>query len=126
MKLVTKNFVKTIAAATAVAALAMPLRAVAAVPGETQIHGSITAFNGKYDMHIQDNKGNIDDVILHQGTIINPIGLQLRPGMRVAILGNQQGDTFSANEIDTPYRYVEQAVPVYPYVGWHPWYRRPW
>lgn len=105
----------TLAAAAAVAALTLPTLAGAAVPGETQLRGTITAQPGKYDLHVQERNGNVDDVRLHPGTIINPTGLTLRPGMRVTILGNLQGETFAANEIDTPYHvaYVEPVEPAY-------------
>ena len=40
-------------------------------------------------------------VNMHDGTIINPTGLTLQPGMRVRILGYWNGDgTFEANQID--------------------------
>jgi hypothetical protein len=41
-------------------------------------------------------------VRLHDKTIIFPIGLTLRPGMRVRIVGFNQGNAFTANEIDAP------------------------
>jgi hypothetical protein len=125
MTITPKQLLKALAAATAVAALSIPIAADAAVPGQDQIRGTITAFNGKYDMHVRDNNGNIDDVMLHQGTIINPVGLSLQAGMRVTILGNQQGDTFNANEIDTPYRYVQYEA-VYPYYWGGPYWGPGW
>ncbi len=39
---------------------------------------------------------------LHQGTIINPTGLTLEPGMNVTIDGYADGSNFDAMEIDTP------------------------
>lgn len=40
-------------------------------------------------------------VHLHQGTIINPTGTTLRPGMNVRIVGHPNGDgTFEADRID--------------------------
>jgi len=73
-------------AATAVIA-AIPIAASAAVPGQEQLKGTVTAFNGKYSLHIENTKSkNVDAVQLHQGTIINPTGLTLRPGMKVTIL----------------------------------------
>jgi len=89
----------------AVAAIAaLPLAAFAAVPGQEQLKGTVTAFNGKYSLHVEDTKSkDIDAVQLHQGTIINPTGLTLRPGMKVTVLGTSVGGVLDANEIDTPY-----------------------
>lgn len=89
----------------AVAVAALPLAASAAVPGQEQLKGTVTAFNGKYSLHVEDTKSkDIDAVQLHQGTIINPTGLTLRPGMKVTILGTPSaGGVLDANEIDTPY-----------------------
>ena len=54
---------------------------------------------------------------LHDGTIINPTGLTLAPGMIVGIDGFNSGRVFDANEIDTPYN-VDAGVPIY---AGHPW-----
>ena len=40
-------------------------------------------------------------IFLHQGTVINPTGTTLRPGMRVSISGSPGGrDAINADEID--------------------------
>ncbi|MBV8423909.1 MAG: hypothetical protein JO349_01855 [Candidatus Eremiobacteraeota bacterium] len=40
-------------------------------------------------------------VFMHKGTVINPTGIRLQPGMRVKILGTPSGAyRFNANEID--------------------------
>ncbi len=111
-----KTFVTSLAAIAAAAIIATPIAAQADVPGQSQLQGTITAVTGKYTLHVQEKNGTVDDVMMHQGTIINPIGLTLQPGMHVTIVGDQQGPTFAANEIDTPYRYVVD-VPAYPYYG---------
>jgi hypothetical protein len=129
-----KTIVKPLAAIAAAAMIALPIAANAAVPGQSQLQGTITAINGKYDLHVEQSNGTVDNVMMHQGTIINPTGLTLQPGMKVTIVGDQQGDTFAANEIDTPYHYVVD-VPVYPYGwgwdggwgwGWGPGWNRWW
>ncbi len=103
--------------ALVVAALALPLAAQAAdapsytMPsGDDSVHGVISGFNGKYGLTVRDSHGYIDNVTMHQGTIINPTGLALQPGMQVAILGHAEGDTFAANEIDTPVQ-LQDIVP---------------
>jgi hypothetical protein len=84
---------------------------------DQQIRGRIANFDGGYNLQVRDDKGYIDNVVLHPGTIINPTGLELAPGMVVSILGFNQGPTFAANEIDTPYTYYGGV----PYYGGHPW-----
>jgi hypothetical protein len=82
------------------------------------IHGTVQSVNGQYNISVRDVRGYIDNVTLHQGTIINPTGLTLAPGESVSIVGQAQGGTFVANEIDTPYTSLA-AVPVYPYPGYY-------
>lgn len=110
---------KTLAIALAASFLSASLgsTASASVPGQNQLRGRITAFNGGFDLHVQTRRGEIDDVTLHHGTIINPTGLTLRPGMRVTILGTMNDGSFDANEVDTPYH--EAYVPV-PQIGFAP------
>ena len=81
------------------------------------IHGRIASFYGGYNLTVRDERGYIDNVRMHPGTIINPPGLTLAPGMVVSVLGYNAGSYFSANEIDTPYLFYG-GVPYY--VG-HPW-----
>ena len=85
--------------------------------GEAQIHGRILAFDGAYNVQVRDEKGYVDQVQLHQGTIINPTGLTLAPGMVVSIMGYNAGSFFAANEVDTPYTFSYGS----PYYGGHPW-----
>lgn len=108
-----------------VAALAAPLAAQAAetptyatASDAETIHGRISSFSGKYGLTVRDNRGFVDNVTMHQGTIINPTGYQLQPGMAVTITGYAEGRTFSANEIDTPVQYVDVQ---YPYYGGPAW-----
>ena len=88
--------------------------------GEQSIAGRVISINGTWNISVRDDNGYIDSVELHQGTIINPTGLTLGPGMRVMILGYNAGSVFEANEIDTPYHAVAVPVPVYYGPGW--WY----
>jgi hypothetical protein len=82
-----------------------------------QIHGRILTFDGAYSVQVRDEKGYVDNVQLHQGTIINPTGLTLAPGMVVSIMGYNAGSYFAANEVDTPYTFYSGM----PYYAGHPW-----
>ena len=85
------------------------------------IHGRIYSINSTFNITVTDDNGYMDNVELHQGTVINPTGLTLAPGMEVTIAGYGGGSAFEANEIDTPYAYYgPQPVPVYYGGGW--WY----
>jgi hypothetical protein len=85
--------------------------------GDAQIHGRILTFDGAYTIQVKDEKGYVDNVQMHQGTIINPTGLTLAPGMVVSIMGYNAGSYFAANQIDTPYTFYAG----YPYYSGHPW-----
>ena len=91
---------------------AQPLPSYAQAPpsyasgDEENIHGRIVSFDGRYALQVRDERGFIDHVQLHQGTIINPTGITLEPGMIVSILGYNAGPYLAANEIDTPYTYI--------------------
>jgi hypothetical protein len=86
--------------------------------GEESIHGRILSFDGNHRVQVRDDRGYVDSVTLHDGTVINPTGLRLSAGQSVTILGRANGKTFEANEIDTPYTRAPAAVavPVVPYV----------
>lgn len=130
-----KNTITTAVAATAFAAaagmLATAPAAAQATPsyatGSTDetIRGTIAAVNGPYDITVRDARGFIDNVTLHQGTIINPTGLTLAPGQSVTILGQNTGSALAANEIDTPYQTLS-AVPVYPIYPAYGYYGDPY
>src|ERR1700722_10290898 len=98
----------TILSTAALACTLTPLAASAqdapsyAGGGET-IHGTIVSIHGKYNISVHDARGFVDNVSLHDGTVINPTGLTLAPGEAVTIEGSAAGGTFVANEIDTPY-----------------------
>jgi hypothetical protein len=114
--------------ALAVAGLILPTIASAQdIPSYAQpnrdetIHGRIISVNGTFNISVRDDRGFVDNVELHQGTIINPTGLTLAPGMNVTVIGIANGGEFDANEIDTPYHYAGPAPePIYLGPGW--WY----
>ncbi len=84
------------------------------VSSDETIHGRIRSVDGAFTVLVDDDRGFIDNVRLHGGTIINPTGLSLSPGMTVTVLGVNAGATFDANEIDTPYTYSGPLpTPVY-------------
>jgi hypothetical protein len=102
-----------------------------ATNGEETIHGRINQFDGKYRLEVRDDRGFVDNVELHQGTVINPTGLSLQPGMAVTIVGYNRGHAFAANEIDTPYQSygLARAYSYPPYsigVGFGPVYYNHW
>jgi hypothetical protein len=85
---------------------------------ELQIHGRIATYDGRFDLTVRDERGFIDNVRLRQGTVINPIGITLAPGMVVSILGSNAGAFFAATEVDTPYTFYGGV----PYYYGYPWY----
>jgi hypothetical protein len=92
---------------------------------EDTIHGRIVSVDDPFHISVRDGRGFVDHVTLHQGTIINPTGLTLHPGMTVTVLGVNAGATLAANEIDTPYNYAPAyayAYPAYPvFYGAYPY-----
>ncbi len=107
-----------IALFAAAPAAAQPVPSYASPTSDETIHGTVAAVNGPTNISVRDARGFIDNVNLHQGTIINPTGLTLAPGQSVTILGRAEGNAFSANEIDTPYQTLS-AVPLYPAYGYY-------
>jgi hypothetical protein len=120
----TSILTSILGAMLAVGLLASPLAATAQVPGQQQIQGRVTSYDGHYELHVQQANGEVDAIQLHQGTIINPTGLTLAAGMNVTVVGNPQGNVFAANEIDTPYQMTyAYGAPYYgpywgPYLGY--------
>jgi hypothetical protein len=114
---------KYLLAALAALTLAAPIAAqaqVAPTNAESDVHGRVVGFDGAYSLTVRDERGFIDNVQLHQGTIINPTGLTLAPGMIVSVLGFDAGGYLAANEIDTPYT-VTAGVPYYQGHVWSYW-----
>jgi hypothetical protein len=110
---------------SAAPAAAQPVPSYASGSSDETIHGTVAAVNGRYSITVRDARGFLDNVTLHRGTIINPTGLSLAPGQAVTILGRNEGSTFAANEIDTPYAlYPAYGYYGYPYpYGFGPVYR---
>jgi len=119
-----------LATAAFAGAMAIPFAAQAQVPSyaaaQESIHGKVSGFDGKYDLTVHDARGFDDHVRLHDGTVINPTGLRLAGGMTVTVYGHNDGDHFSATEIDTPYHssyaYGYPGYGPYPYYGAYPYY----
>jgi hypothetical protein len=100
------------AAASAQTKTAVPSTPVTAAPQyalsrEQTVHGVITSINGKYGLTVKVGQADMDSVTMHRGTIINPTGLQLRPGMQVTITGYPDSGSFDVDKIDAPARYFE-------------------
>jgi hypothetical protein len=103
-----KPFTSILAASAFVAALASIASADPTSPPRDQtLHGVITAIQGRYELTVLDDRKDGESVTLHQGTIINPTGLQLRTGMQVTIAGHASRDTFAADKIDASREYFE-------------------
>jgi hypothetical protein len=136
MKNIKKAFtLKLLGAAIATAALITPsivsaqeVSSYADSGANQQIQGTVSSIDGTWNITVDDASGYSDNVALHQGTIINPTGLTLEPGMNVTIDGYPDGSSFDAIEIDTPYQYQGPA-PVAVYYGpgnWYPGYASGW
>jgi hypothetical protein len=106
-------------AALLVAACLLPASAGAETPtyarplpsGDQIVTGIIDDFSGKYGLTLRDDRGYLDNVRLHQGTVIEPTGTQLRAGMHVTLIGHPEGRVFVVDEVDVPQS--EAAPPAY-------------
>jgi len=100
------------------------------------IHGRIVSFDSHFALTVRDDRGYVDNVTLHEGTVINPRGLRLAPGMSVTVVGRPGGSSLLADEIDTryhedgpayyapPYGYYAPGYPFYyPYPCCYDWRR---
>jgi hypothetical protein len=110
---IVMRFLTATAAAALIGVLAPPVLAQTSAPShaalpsyastEETIQGRVLSFDGGYALRVSDERGFVDNVRLHQGTIISPTGLTLAPGMIVTIYGRNAGSVFAANEIDIPF-----------------------
>lgn len=94
---------------------------------EESIRGRIVSV-AEYSLNVRDDRGNLDRITLHDGTVINPSGLKLAAGMAVTIEGYQTGGRFEAIEIDTQYTSYPApgyAPPYPPYAFYGPPYWGP-
>jgi len=78
----------------------VPSYATGASGNEETIQGQIQSIDGQYTIRLEDVRGFVDSVTLHDGTVINPNGTQLAAGQDVTIVGHANGRTFEAVEID--------------------------
>jgi hypothetical protein len=108
---------RLVSSALVVAAVVLPLAALADSQGNatsvgTQtLSGVIDSVDGKFDLTVRDNRGSLDRVTLHRGTIINPTGLQLEPGTTVTIIGHANGGAYDADTIDAPLVAANRSTP---------------
>jgi hypothetical protein len=80
---------------------ASPATAGPAAPSDQEtIHGNIASVDAADSLQVNDDRGFVDSVQLQAGTVINPGGAQLQPGMTVTIAGVARGSVFAANRID--------------------------
>ncbi len=97
-----------------VATLAIPLAASAAMTDNNtstqMVSGVIRSIDGKYGLTVRDNRGSLDSVTLHKGTIINPTGAELRQGLPVTIIGRAGGSSFDADTINAPANAANQSI----------------
>jgi hypothetical protein len=64
-------------------------------------HGKVTYFR-RFDMQVETAPKVYRDVHLHQGTVINPRGATIAPGMTVDVSGSVQSDhSLNADSITT-------------------------
>jgi hypothetical protein len=64
-------------------------------------HGKVTYFR-HFDLQLETAPNVYRDVHLHQGTVINPRGASLTPGMTVDVTGSAQSDhSLNADTITT-------------------------
>ena len=68
-----------------------------------QANGTVSYFK-RYEMQVQVGPNAYRDVHLHQGTVINPRGASIQPGLRVSVGGDAQPDgSLNANVITIQY-----------------------
>ncbi|HTJ26327.1 MAG TPA: hypothetical protein VMA36_09180 [Candidatus Limnocylindria bacterium] len=100
-----------VSSALTVAVFVFPLAASAATyemrSVDHTLRGVILSVDGKYGLTVRDARTAVESVTLHQGTVITPTGLRLKPGMQVTIAGHLDGATFAANEVVAPAGYLE-------------------
>jgi hypothetical protein len=66
-----------------------------------QAHGKVTYFR-RFDMQVETAPKVYRDIHLHQGTVINPRGASIAPGMVVDVSGSAQSDhSLNADTITT-------------------------
>ncbi|HEY5341128.1 MAG TPA: hypothetical protein VIK27_08900 [Candidatus Aquilonibacter sp.] len=79
---------------------AVPASADAKADDQETIHGSVASVDDADTLQVNDDRGFVDNVKLEPGTLINPSGSRLQPGMVVTIAGVNRGAVFAARRID--------------------------
>jgi hypothetical protein len=97
-------FAGTIGIVSAAPAFAQPVPSYASGTSDETIRGTVAAINGPYNISVRDERGFVDNVNLHQGTIINPTGLSLAPGLSMTILGHNEATPFPRTKSTLPIR----------------------
>jgi hypothetical protein len=92
-----------------VSAQERPSYALPQVQPQNVVRGVYWSQVDKYHIYVKDVNGYIDSIELYQGTVINPTGITLVPGMALVIYGEARDRVFFAHQIDTIYGY---AVPI--------------
>ena len=83
-------------------------------PGDETISGTIYQVTGRYTLTLEDDRGFIDNVSLHNGTVITPSGLGLGSGQIATMTGHTSGKTFEADEIDVDPSSISSGQAVLP------------
>jgi len=92
------------AARAATIVIEQPVRVIAEIPpfdryvAPHSVQGRVTSFN-RFNMTVRIHEADCS-VLLHHGTIINPTGTTLVPGMIVNVHGYWQNGIFHANAIN--------------------------
>jgi hypothetical protein len=90
----------------------LPLAALAQSDGQPEtLGGNIASIDASGNMDLNDDRGYIDSVRLGQGTVVNPPGVQLAPGMVIRVRGVNRGNVFAATEIDIAQQSLPQQAP---------------
>lgn len=97
------RFVRLVGCLLAFAAAGVPAAAFA-VPSyasrDISLFGRITSFDGLYAMRLRGTRGHDEALRLQHGTIINPRGRRLRPGMPVSVRAIRREGVLLAIAID--------------------------
>jgi uncharacterized membrane protein YgcG len=116
----------TIAALVAFFAVTLQAAAAETLPAyataDESIRGFVSSINGR-DLTLRDERGFLAHVVLRDGTVINPTGIQLGAGQAVTVYGHADNAVFRASEIDASaasYPVPGAAVPyaVEPYAAY--------
>jgi hypothetical protein len=83
--------------------------------------GVVMSIDRKYGLTVRDERGALESVTLHQGTIIDPTGFELKPGTPVYVVGSIDGGTFDAYRIEAPSAPAHRATAAGGSVGAQLW-----